>query len=201
MGVSLVFQGLRYYLQYCTRLFQYRVVPEAEHIEAKACEVIIPTGISLWVLSVLAAVYLNDESSLQADEVNDVRAYGSLAAELEAAYLAHTEVGPELALCVCKATSERSRPSGGHTPILTFPLRGDLCVTHLSGRRASSPSRGKIEMGVNRVWTHRLFAPILTFPRKRGKGLKVIQRSPKRGKGSFALVLIRYRAISHTAYK
>ena len=32
-------------------------------------------------------------------------------------------------------------------------------------------------MGVNRVWTHRLFAPILTFPRKRGKGLKVIQRS------------------------
>ena len=30
---------------------------------------------------------------------------------------------------------------------------GDLCVTHLSRRRASSPSRGKIEMGVNRVWT------------------------------------------------
>ena len=44
-------------------------------------------------------------------------------------------------------------------------------------------------MGVNRVWTHRLFAPIpvsstgqaLTFPRKRGKGLKVIQRSLKTG--------------------
>ena len=209
MGVSLVFQGLRYYLQNCTRLFQYRVVPEAEHIEAKDCEVIIPTGIPCSLLSVLAAVYLNDESSLQTDKVNDVRAYGSLAAELEAAYLAHTEVGPELALCVCKATSERPRPSGGHTPILTFPLRGDLCVTHLSGRRASSPSRGKIEMGVNRVWTHRLFAPIpvsstgqaLTFPRKRGKGLKVIQRSPKRGKGSFALVLIRYRESNHTAYK
>ena len=41
-------------------------------------------------------------------------------------------------------------------------------------------------MGVNRVWTHRLFAPIpvsstgqaLTFPRKRGKGFRVIQRSP-----------------------
>ena len=32
-------------------------------------------------------------------------------------------------------------------------------------------------MGVNRVWTHRLFAPILTFPHLRGKGLKVIQRS------------------------
>ena len=130
MGVSLAFQGLRYYLQNCTRLFQYRVVPEAEHIEAKACEVIIPTGISLCVLNVLAAVHLNDESSLQTDKVNDVRAYGSLAAELEAAYLAHTEVGPEIALCVCKVASKRSRPSGGHTPILTFPLRGGRDLLH-----------------------------------------------------------------------
>ena len=36
-------------------------------------------------------------------------------------------------------------------------------------------------MGVNRVWTHCLFAPILTFPRLRGKGFKVIQRSLKTG--------------------
>ena len=145
MGVSLVFQGLRYYLQNCTRLFQYRVVPEAEHIEAKACEVIIPTGISLCLLNVLAAVNLNDEASLQADEVNDVRAYGSLSAKLEAVDLAQAEVGPEFALCVCKVASKRSRPSGGHSPILAFPRR--------------------------------------------------------RGKGSFALVLIRYRESGHTAYK
>ncbi len=58
---------------------------------------------------------------------------------------------------------------------------GDLCITHLLGRRASSPLRGKIEMGVNRVWARPLvsthLAPILTFPRELGKGLKVIQRA------------------------
>ncbi len=32
-------------------------------------------------------------------------------------------------------------------------------------------------MGVNRVWTHCLFAPILTFPRLRGKGFRITQRS------------------------
>ena len=145
MGAFDVFQGLRYHLNDYTCLSQYRVVPETKYIEPKAREVFIPTGILCSLLSVLAAVYLDNEMSLQAFELNDVWANWSLAAKLEAAYLAHTEVRPELALCVCKATSERSRLPGGHTPILAFP---------------------------------RL-----------------------RGKGSFALVLIRYRESGHTAYK
>ena len=36
-------------------------------------------------------------------------------------------------------------------------------------------------MGVSRAWTRLFFAPILTFPRKRGKGFRIIQRSPQAG--------------------
>ena len=121
MGVSLASQGLCNYLYYCVRLGKHRVVPEAEHLEAKSCEVVIPMGILGCLLNVLAAVYLDDEASFQANEINDVGANGSLTAELEAVDLTQAKVRPEFALRVCQATSERSRLLGSHTPHPSLP--------------------------------------------------------------------------------
>jgi hypothetical protein len=58
------------------------IVPEPKHSEPERFKVSIPPGIEQYLLHVLAAVDLDDEMLLEADEVYDIRADWSLAAEL-----------------------------------------------------------------------------------------------------------------------
>ena len=69
-------------------------------------------------LSVLAALYLYDQPSLLANEVNDKGAYGPLATKTKAVYLSLAEARPELALCIRKVTPGSARLPGCHTHIL-----------------------------------------------------------------------------------
>ena len=127
MGVSLFLQSLCDLLNDRIYIIKHRVVPEAEHLEAKVRKVIISMGNLGCLLSVLAALHLYDEASLQANEVNDKRAYGPLATKTEAVYLSHTEARPELALCIRKVTPCSAGLPGRHTHILAFPrLRGNV---------------------------------------------------------------------------
>ncbi len=90
MGGSLFLQSLCNHLNDRIYIIKHRVVPEAEHLEAKVRQVIISIGNLSCFLSVLAALYLYDEASLLANEVNDKGAYGPLATKTEAVYLPDT---------------------------------------------------------------------------------------------------------------
>lgn len=136
MGVSLFLQSLRDLLYDRIYISKHRVVPEAEHLEAKVREVIIPMGNLSRLLSVLAALYLYDEASFLADEVNNKGAYGPLATKTKAVYLSHAEARPELALCIREVTPGSARLPGRHTHILCFPRK--------RGKGYSSPPCGDL---------------------------------------------------------
>lgn len=114
-------QGLRDHFHDSACLGENVVVPEAKHLEPESCEISIATGIQHRLLNVLAAVHLDDKALFQTDKVNDVVAYGPLAAELEAVDLAQAQVSPEFALSIGRVPSERPCIRVGHAPILAFP--------------------------------------------------------------------------------
>jgi len=53
----------------------------------------------------LAAIDLDDDHSLQANEVSDVGTNGNLSAELMTIELTHTQIAPKLALGVCHVSA------------------------------------------------------------------------------------------------
>ena len=66
-------------------------VPEAEHLEAIGSQVAIAACVMRHLLCVVSTVNLDDQVFVQANEVDDVWAYRSLATELEAEKLAFSE--------------------------------------------------------------------------------------------------------------
>ena len=85
---------LSYGLHDCLGLGQHLVIPEPKHAVPLALQPPRPLLIILLLLEVLAAIDLNDEASLMADEVNDVSPQHHLSAELNTMHLATTKSGP-----------------------------------------------------------------------------------------------------------
>ena len=76
----------------------------------------------------LAAIELNDQATFKADEVDDIRRKGMLAAELESGQLAVADGTPQLPLDVRRIGAETAWKGGQSSP-LTLALsregRGD----------------------------------------------------------------------------
>ena len=72
------------------------MVVEAEDLEALVAEVGVAALVAFRVVGMLAAVEFDDQARIEAGEVGDVGADGSLAAEAVAVELASAEARPEM---------------------------------------------------------------------------------------------------------
>ena len=71
------------------------IIPEVKYVELTIAEIAVPIGID--VRPVLPAVDFDDQLTLQADEVGDIRTYRHLTPETDARQLTTTQLPPKAA--------------------------------------------------------------------------------------------------------
>ena len=113
------------------------VIAKAEHLVAALGEPGGSPGVMLHGgrVLMLRAVEFNDESSREADEVDDVRAERGLAAKLVAVELAGSQVEPETLLGAGELTPE----AAGEIALIAVAVHERDCIT--LGRRPCSMGR------------------------------------------------------------
>ena len=85
---------------------QYLVVPESQYSKTMALQYQRTMMIILLTVRVLAAIYLHDQSGLNATEINSVVSYAVLAAELRTIQLTCAEAPPQRVLCICLVSTQ-----------------------------------------------------------------------------------------------
>jgi hypothetical protein len=85
------------------------VVPEAQYPKTTRSEKCVATHVVVELLSMLTSVQLDDDGSLKASEVADIRLNRMLSAEFESCQLASAQALPKDALCVSRVFAKGAR--------------------------------------------------------------------------------------------
>ena len=104
---------------------QHVVVPEAQHSKTTRSEKCVPTHVVVGLLGMLTSIQLDDDGSLKASEVADIRSDRMLSAEFESCQLTSTQTLPKDALCMSRIFAEGARVSK-HAP--TEPLSAGISM-------------------------------------------------------------------------
>jgi hypothetical protein len=120
-------QRLDYVLHDTVHVSQYIVIPEPQDNETLIPQPSIPLGIIIGLLSMLPAVQLDDQPFFQTDKIDNVLSQWLLATEFETLDLPKTKFSPEQPLGVGGVFPQLPGPHSYlvHTPILTFPRKGE----------------------------------------------------------------------------
>ena len=155
------------HVAHASRIAHYLVVPESQHPETAGAQEGIARGVARRT-AVLPAIDLQQQASLRAGEVGDVRAHRELAAEAVARQLAHAQARPEPALGIGHVAPQLA----GAVPLLALthpcvsPVASSISSV-LDGRSGIRGSCGRLsESSSPRL------APTPTLPRSRGRELK-----------------------------
>ena len=84
----------QYFLEHNIGLFQSDIIPKPDYLKTFRFKVRCSFGIAGGLLGVLPAVEFNDQLSVEADEIDDIRRYRMLPPEFESAEVAVFQVQP-----------------------------------------------------------------------------------------------------------
>jgi len=135
-------------LEYDLSPNEHVVVPKAQHPKTTRSEKGVPTHVVVGLLGMLTSVQLDDDGSLKASEVANIRPDRMLPAEFESCQLTSTQTLPKDALCVGRIFAEGARVSkhAPNEPVIAgismaeYNLRGLRFMTP-PALRATSPAK------------------------------------------------------------
>jgi len=117
---------------------QYVVVPKAQHPKTMRSEKCIPTHVVVGLLGMLTSIQLDDDGSLKASEVANIRSDRMLSAKLESCQLTSTQTLPKDALCMSRVFAEGARVSK-HGPTEPRAAGMNMANYNLNARRLMTP--------------------------------------------------------------